>query len=486
MKLTVYSSGQCRDIFFDKKTNLLRLLQDNGYEIKAGCGGNGTCKKCRVRVISGLGEKDSYILACQSIISCDGVIEVFEDKGTGLDYFNDTKIEFEKKAGYSIAMDLGTTTIAYNLVSLTSGKVIDKVTCLNPQASFGADVISRIKYATENNVSVLQDVVIHNIKINAEEFAGRNNIKNFECICVAGNTTMLNIFLGEDISGIGKAPYTARILESKRVPGENFGLARIKEVVTLPSQSAFVGGDAVIGSVVVEEDKGNNIFVDIGTNGEIIVTNNGRIFCGSTAAGPCFEGAKIECGMGGCAGAINHVAEENGKIVYTTIGDVPATGICGSGLIDTVAFMMDKKVIDITGAFENDEDRFYLTDKIYISARDIREFQLAKSAIRSGIEVLADMAGLSFEDADNLFVAGGFGFYINMENAVKTGLLPEALMGKIKIVGNTALKGAYISALSPEILKKASAVALKSETVELSDLAEFSEKFMNNILFGEF
>ncbi|MBQ8884748.1 MAG: DUF4445 domain-containing protein [Clostridia bacterium] len=479
MKISVFQNGNRKEISFDgeKGDTLLELLAKNGYVLNAGCGGNGTCGKCKAEILLN-GEKKTA-LTCKTVPADDMSVLLSEASGTGLTETDGDDFPIEKGEGYGAAVDVGTTTLAFALVDLSTGKVVGKRSMLNPQASFGADVISRIRFSSGGNLSMLKNAVLNATESVLKEFCALIKTERLEKLFVAGNTTMLNIFAGADVTGIGVAPYTAKILEC--VTLNNLPLS-VKETVLLPSANAYVGGDALVGAVSIGIEKGNNVFVDIGTNGEIIVSNGGKYYCASTAAGPCFEGARIECGMGGTAGAIDHVFEGE-RLSFSTIGNTDPKGICGSGLIDAIAVMRKRGLVDETGAF--DGGKYFLADGVYVTDKDVREFQLAKSAIASGIDVLMTVAGLKEEDVDNVFIAGGLGFYLNVENAVYLGLLPRGLKAKIKVVGNTALKGAQMCMLNTAYLEKSVELAKRVENVDLSTLGDFSERFMENMFFGE-
>lgn len=212
---------------------------------------------------------------------------------------------------------------------------------------------------------------------------------------------------------------------------------------------------------------------------------DGKYLSTSTAAGPCFEGANIECGTGGVSGAIDSVCRKDGKLEYTTIGGAPAVGICGAGLVDAIALMLRENVIDGTGAFTGDEERFYLSEIVYISQKDVRNFQLAKSAIYAGIRVLLQRAGLDFEKVDRLYIAGGLGFYLDRDNAVEVGLLPEELKDKIEVIGNSALAGTKVCLCGAKNLERAQELARGAEYIDLSADAAFMDEYISNMNFGE-
>jgi len=479
MKISVLQNGIAKNFCIEKedRTTLLEFLYNNGYVLNASCGGNGTCGKCKVEILSN-GEKKT-VLACKTAV-VDGITVILDQVlGSGLTDTEEQVFSVEKREGFGVAFDLGTTTLAFALIDLANGTIKQKKSMLNPQASFGADVISRINFSKDGNLKILQKVILEATESVLKDFCIFLNQDKLESLFISGNTTMLNIFAGAEVTQIGIAPYSAKILQCTKL--RDLPLS-VKEVVLMPSANAFVGGDAVVGAVSVGIEKGNNVFVDIGTNGEIIVSKGGEFYCASTAAGPCFEGARIECGMGGTAGAVDHVFEDNG-IAYTTIENVFPKGVCGSGLVDAIALMLKKGIIDQTGACQ--QDKFFITDKVYITNNDVREFQLAKSAIASGIDVLMSVAKLSDDEVDNVFVAGGLGYYLNIGNAVSLGLLKKSLKNKIKVVGNASLKGAIMCLLNKKYLDESIDLSKRVQSVDLSTSKEFNERFIDNMYFED-
>jgi uncharacterized 2Fe-2S/4Fe-4S cluster protein (DUF4445 family) len=297
---------------------------------------------------------------------------------------------------------------------------------------------------------------------------------------------MLHLFTNTDPSSMGEVPFTPVFLEKKELGGTELALSADR-ITLLPSVAAYVGSDIVSGLAfldVLEEEK-PGILIDIGTNGEMALFNRGQILCCSTAAGPAFEGAEISCGIGSVRGAVNKVEMKGGRLEFTTIGGAPARGICGSGLIDAIAIMLDQGVIDEGGAFSDDDCReFAITDGITLTNRDVRQVQLAKSAIMSGIKLLCKNAGLGLEEIEKVHIAGGLGFFINKQNAVKIGLLPGEFLEKISICGNLSLKGAVQSLGDPAFPQKCAEIIEKSRFFELASDPLFMDVFTENMLFS--
>jgi uncharacterized 2Fe-2S/4Fe-4S cluster protein (DUF4445 family) len=296
---------------------------------------------------------------------------------------------------------------------------------------------------------------------------------------------MLHLFVNPDPSGMGEIPFTPVFLAKKELPGQELALS-VDKVILFPSISAYIGSDIVSGlaSLDILGKEKPSMLIDIGTNGEIALFDRGRLLCCSTAAGPAFEGAEISCGIGSVRGAINKVGLAGGKLTFNTIGGAPARGICGSGLIDAVAIMLDEGVIDESGAFSGDACRgFTITEGITLVNRDIRQFQLAKSAIISGIKLLCRNAGLGLEEIENVYIAGGLGFFLNKQNAVRIGLLPGEFLEKISVCGNLSLKGAVQGLGDPAFLKNCEEIIEKSGLLDLAEDSSFMDVFAENMLF---
>jgi len=397
----------------------------------------------------------------------------------------------------AVAIDVGTTTISARLVDLETSSVLETVSELNDQRSFGADVMSRIGVAKNGQTDKLFTAINRQTERILCAFKERWNISKIERLAVSGNTVMLHLFLNVDPSGMGELPFTPVFLEEKRIKGQALSLS-VEDVIVLPSIAAFIGGDITAGLAVLDilNAPSPSLLIDIGTNGEMALCNNGAILCCSTAAGPAFEGAEISCGLGGVKGAISVVelaadAEIDAGInavSFTTIENAPAVGVCGSGLIDAVAVMLKLGVIDETGCMTDladPEKGFCLAPGVSINARDIRQFQLAKSAILSGIKILCKNAGLHTADIKNVFIAGGFGFFINKKNAVDSGVFPKDFLDTIAISGNLSLQGAEESLLSKDFSDKCKTIIGKCSIIDLAADPSFMDEFAENMLFDD-
>ena len=477
MIVKVISNGITREIEAEENTSLLKLLQRNGYEVAANCGGFGKCGKCAVKLTkNGVTEK---VKAC-SVTAENGMTVEIGNPSAAFKADVLPPMETDGAEGVGLALDIGTTTLAFYFVSLKTGKAISVFSALNPQCSFGADVISRISHADENGVGEMNKCLKTRINEVISDFFKRFSFDKLSVIFVTGNTIMLHIFAGEEISSFGRYPFKPVFSDKREFSGEALGYAADK-VVCLPSFDSFVGADIVCGAIAADITGKDSILVDLGTNGEILMDCGGKTYVTSVAAGPAFEGADIECGTGGVSGAISSVKKNGGGIEIKTIGGVSASGICGAGLTDAVALMADNGIIDETGAFLRDSGHFYLAEGIYVSDKDVRKFQLAKSAIRSGIDIMCGIAGREGVRIRNIYICGGLGTHIDVSSAFRVGLIPPAFKGRVISLGNAAGIGAAMCMLSEKTLEKAENTAKNKITVELASNVEFMNLFMENM-----
>jgi uncharacterized 2Fe-2S/4Fe-4S cluster protein (DUF4445 family) len=390
-----------------------------------------------------------------------------------------------RRAGF--ALDIGTTTVSVRLLNLDTGETADTFSALNDQRIYGADVMSRISAAREGKTGELYGRINAQVRDMLSHFDGTRNLEKKEYLAVTGNTAMLHLFVNTDPSSLGVVPFTPVFLEARELPGSRLSLP-VETVGLLPSISAFIGADITAGIAVTgmtEADR-TSLLIDIGTNGEMALFHKGKIFCCSTAAGPALEGAGISCGTGSIAGAVNRIEKRGGSVAFSTIGGGPPVGICGSGLVDAVALMLGEGVIDETGAFTGeDAESFPVTEGIAVTRGDVRQFQLAKSAVISGIKILCKTAGLEVEAVERVYIAGGLGFYIAADSAIRTGLLPSCFGDRSAVCGNTSLKGAARRLTDPAFQDLCSDIAAKSVTVELAADPAFMEEFAENMLFPE-
>lgn len=478
---------------------LLDVLARYGYYLSADCGGKGTCGKCKVRLLKGkvdsvIPDENGDVLSCKARVKGDLEISLsahlMMEKGSGVDVFQSIKMQGDAD-GLGVILDVGTTTLVACLVDLHTGETLGKRSAINPQGVYGADVLSRIQACQEGKLPLLQSAILQKSKDMIDDLAQGREIKQ---LIVAANTTMLHIFLGVNPQTIGAYPFTPVFTATQNIAGKSLGLP-VEKVRLLPSASGYIGSDITAGTLacLTENAQKTQLFVDVGTNGEVVLSHQGKFYTASTAAGPALEGACIECGMGGVAGAIDKVWTENGKLLFTTIDGVTAQGICGSGLIDCIAVLLQEGILDESGALEENaksaligrlvDGAFYLTENVYVSQKDIRQFQLAKSAISAGIQTLLKECNVCADDVETLCIAGSLGYYMNVKNAALTGLIPKSLCEKIKTVGNTALSGARLCLLRDEKQQEIEKIATKMQNIELSFSKFFQDLYVENMLF---
>jgi len=496
-EITVVQKGEKQVFGVEEGEMLLQVLRRNNFQVYSPCGGNGTCGKCKVFI-----KDEGSVTSCLYPVSDD--IEVVLPDQREASILVDQHIltlQLPLNPGpsadlsfypHGVAIDIGTTTVVFYLVNLFTGAIIETRAIINPQSRYGADVISRINYTaqTAEGLNTLQKVIIYAINIQLDHFARLVGISTDEIVkvTVAGNTTMLHLLLGVNPLPIALAPFTPGFIEEQHLKGGELDLHchADAEIKVLPSIAAYVGADIVAGiaSIKPMEQYQRFLFMDIGTNGEIALVTPERIWCCATAAGPAFEGANISCGMSAVEGAISIF--NNGE--YSVIGNYPPSGVCGSGLIDIVANLVRTKKVSSDGLLEEDfvivpKEESGTLKEIALNQQDIREVQLAKSAIMAGVNVLLRNASLTFDDLDALFLAGGFGNYIDTENAISIGMLPSEMQERIISLGNTSGTGALLALKSLNFDKVIDQVRQKTTYIELSDDDNFTLDFVMNMGF---
>lgn len=413
-------------------------------------------------------------------------------------------MELRKEAGpvCFAAFDIGTTTVVGYLLDACDGNVLAVRSRMNPQSQYGADVIMRANHALEHSVEPLSSCIREAVDEMLQELADAAGIRKEEIfqICVVGNTCMHHLFLGISPASLVHAPYNPALSQGMILRAAEFGLHVHPgaELLMLPDIAGYVGADTCGCILTLRQDKKEEIslMIDIGTNGEMVLGNKDRLVCCSTAAGPAFEGAKIECGMRGAKGAVDHVHYENGIWKYTTVGQAPAVGLCGSGLIDLVAQLLKAGLIDESGRLQSgqaQENIFVLVppeeagnDKgVYLTQKDIREVQLAKAAIAAGIGLLMKELGITEKEIDHVYLAGAFGNYMDPESAAAIGMIPRNLLSCIIPVGNAAGEGAKIALLNSRERREMNTLMKKTEFVELATSPEFQDCFVDELNFPE-
>jgi uncharacterized 2Fe-2S/4Fe-4S cluster protein (DUF4445 family) len=472
---------------------ILLACARSGVFLSAPCGSRSNCGKCRVRLLEGqvtgdFADSEGWVHACKAIPVTDIVISI-PDNFSLIDNEASQYTTGKKPSGRAgVALDIGTTTISARLFDLESASLVDTISELNNQRAFGADIMSRILKAREGLTKDIFTAINLQTENILKIFKNKWNINYIEKLAVSGNTTMLHFFLNINPSGMGSMPFTPVFLEERELKGSSLSISA-ETVYIFPSISAFIGGDITAGLAAIDFLQTENpaLFIDIGTNGEMALLHQGEILCCSTAAGPAFEGAEISCGIGGVSGAISSVELAGNEVSFRTIGNTPPQGICGSGLIDAVAIMLQQGIIDETGSMNIPE--YTLTPGIVITQKDIRQFQLAKSAIISGIRLLCKKRGLKINDIKSIFISGGFGFFLNIKNACNTGLLPKELldynlMERIYILGNSSLRGAEESLIKQDFPDRCREIISCCSLFDITNEQDFMDMFTDNMLFG--
>jgi uncharacterized 2Fe-2S/4Fe-4S cluster protein (DUF4445 family) len=572
-------------------TTIFDAASWNGIAIDSTCGGHGTCKKCKVKVVSGNAPlspvdprafsteelKNGWRLACRAAVEEDLTIEVpplqtrpkaalvgvgrhvilrpavqkryveldeatLEDQTSDLERLlaamddveprvpleivrglggtlrranwkvtavlaDDLLIDVE--AGdtsgrrHAIAFDLGTTTVVATLLDLETGQPRAVQSILNSQQPFGADVISRISaiMMDDGALDTLQAHAHQTLQQLTEEVcteAGVDAAEVYEVV-VAGNMTMIQIALGIDPEPLSMAPFTVVARRMPPATAADFGV-RVHPrapAVMFPALGAYVGPDIVAGILAtgITLDRRVRLFIDVGTNSEIVLGSSAKTLATAAPAGPAFEAAQIRCGMRAADGAIEGVKIVDGEVELTVIGDVAPVGLCGSGLVDAVAELVGAGILDNSGRFVlgtserlgkiGEENVFYLSDDVFLSQRDVRELQFAKASIATGWTILCKDLGVEPTEISQVLLGGSFGSYLSAASAVKIGLVPKLPLVRIVSAGNVAGEGAKIAALSVTERAAANAILEEVEYVELSGRTDFNDLFIDELKFPE-
>lgn len=461
------------------------------YGVEFPCGGKGRCRHCRVRIVEGAltGEggaailgpeafEQGYRLACHATLAGDVTLEIGAWESSIL--ADDRRLEIRPRAGRAIVIDVGTTTLVAQLVSLETGRVLGVRTALNPQAAHGADVMTRVEHALRaKGLAQLRDAIRGTLGAMAEDLAAGGEV---ESVCLAGNTVMMHLFAGLDVTPLSRAPFdpTELGLQEFVATSAGWNLAGDPPVRFLPAMGGFVGSDVLAGIAAtgMAERTELSLLADLGTNGEVVAGNRDRILCASTAAGPAFEGGGISCGMRAATGAISEVEVDGGRLRCHVLGGGKPRGICGSGLVDAVAAGLDLGLIAPNGRMAAP---LHLAGALSLTQADVRQVQLAKGAIAAGIRVLLHRLGAAPADVRRFYLAGAFGNYINRASARRIGMVeyPDEL---VEPAGNTALLGAKMAVFANDDYRFQSLLA-RAGHVPLGADAEFQEAFVDALAF---
>ena len=416
---------------------------------------------------------------------------------------------------YGAVVDIGTTTIAASLVDLSSGQELACAGALNPQSHHAQDILSRIRFAaTEEGLKAMHAAVIGEIALLLGSLALTAEIEpeNIYEVVFSGNTCMLYLAMGENPASLGKFPYSFTLSGGEQRPARGLCCLPVAESALIylpPIISAYVGPDITSGILAtgLQNAQGTILLVDIGTNGEMVLACNGKLLATSTAAGPAFEGMNISCGMRACDGAIEAFGIDAGGAIYlSTIGGSEAVGICGSGLMDIVAELVSSGVIGADGRLlapdspgsqalggtlqdrlvrRDGKPAFRISDRVHISQKDIRQVQLAKGAVRAGIELLLRESGCDSRSVERVLVAGSFGYHLRAESLLTIGLLPPQFAGKVEFVGNTSKSGGEAFLLNRCARREMAAAVAGIEVLELANCPDFDRTFVRCLRFAE-
>ena len=591
MKVTFKPSG----LIYEARPgmSIMDAIRFNDLKLDAPCGGNGTCKKCKVMVTDEKGTRE--VLACMTKITGDITVDISrKDEGHRIlmggitrdvaptpavkvytleipkpstadlrdswrrltdtlsaaaavpaDYFrpnlrvisklyntleeNKYRVDAVVCADeildvvsvgspvLGLAYDIGTTTVACYFVDMRSGEQIAQSSLLNPQTTYGGDVIMRVKYCVENGVDGPTGDIRKALNQLAAKCAAsaKQKMKNIYLITVVGNTCMHHLFLGISPASLAYAPYTPAAAEPMQLTASEFGFAvnPSAKLYMLPNIAGFVGADTVGAALAasMDEKKEITLLIDIGTNGEMVLGTEKRLIACSTAAGPAFEGALITCGMRGAEGAIDHVSLKDGKFAYSVIGGGKPIGICGSGLIDLMSELVRTGLVESAGRLlppdeiDTEEGKsladyiieyegqraFLLADgdasgtgeALVFTQKDIREVQLAKGAMAAGIQMMCQRLGIVTDDIKTVMIAGAFGSYMSPARACGIGLIPPELEEEVMAIGNAAGQGAKLCVLSIDEYKRAADISKKIEYLELAADPAFQDVFVDELEF---
>ena len=539
----------------DTLLEAIRRADDIRFETP--CNGRGTCGKCKVLVwggqleplspseekaLSDVEKEEGFRLACCARpapgYTGDIVIELpgKEEKAVVLadaDYVREVKAPLFAEKGeraFGIAVDIGTTTVAAVLLDLQTGETLERTSAVNPQTEVGGDVLTRIAYTISNPESGLkhcQKLIVALLNKMTDEMLAKSGVaaSDLRGYAIAANCTMLHLLLGVDPESLSRAPFTPVFTEGQMLLANDIGLCPANpdaRLYCLPSVSAYIGADIVAGiymSGIDKTDK-NIMFIDIGTNGEIVLSKKGKLYACSCAAGPAMEGMNISCGMRAAEGAIESVRYNDavGMIWLRVIGDIrderdilvkrkPPTGICGSGVLETVAMLLKTRAISPDGKIKPKgsliENAFYKDGKdkgyylcgvpgtppaptpLHFSQADVRQIQLAKGAILSGFTALIEKSGLTFDDLDEVIIAGQFGSHLKAETLADIGILPGETRNRVRYIGNSSLAGAISVFLDKNLVEVYEGLRQDVDYMELGAYKGYANLFMECLSFPE-
>jgi uncharacterized 2Fe-2S/4Fe-4S cluster protein (DUF4445 family) len=553
-KLTILPFKKNIEIRTDE--TVMEALRRGGYEIEGPCNGQGICGKCRIRVenptdvpqtphrrISETEAREKGIrLACRLIPPGDITVHlpddfsvdarILEGEHLGGIELNPAAVVISKKDAYwlqyageeselilqkwdaqfsakGLAIDIGTTTLVVTLFCLVTGKELSTASSINPQTKFGHDILSRIqKGSTEEGLAEVAGVIRNELNRLVQAACKKSNavVDEILDVVIGGNTTMLTLAAAINPEPLGRLPFTVDIKAGASFAAKDFGLDvnPAGRVYVPPIVHAFIGSDITAGVLACGclEKKKPSLFVDVGTNGEMGINNDGRFIVASTAAGPAFEGMGVSCGIRAVPGAVEAAYFDGETIDIKTIDAQPARGICGSGIIDIMASLLKAGVVNPSGRIKtpdqkeglqtsvaerlmliDDQPVFNIVDSVFFSQADIRQLQLAKGAIRTGIDMLMSEANVTAEDLEDLTLAGAFGYHLRPDSLATIGLIPDKLARKVRFAGNTSKTGCAMMLINASLREYLEKQVQRVEHLPLAEKISFQELFIENLNF---
>lgn len=529
-QINILSTG--KRIHCAEGENLLEVLLREGVFLENPCGGKGICGKCKVQIKGegagelsatesrALGEEEKQQgirLACLTEVAGDLEVVLLQrerkHKVLTKGYLPVFKREQGQK-GYGVVTDIGTTTVVLSLVHLATGEELASASMINAQKRYGLDVLTRITYEYEHGeegIQRLQQTIVNSLNGMIGEVCEESGVEREEIVemTVAANCTMLHMLMGVDARSIGRAPYHPVFCSAQKRFAKEVGLRMGKDTVLylLPSVSAYVGADIVAGAYVcgLQKETRKVLFIDIGTNGEMVLAKDGKLWCCSCAAGPALEGMNISAGMRAAEGAIEAVTITEAGVLLQTIEDQTPAGICGSGILSVMKELLEHRLVKRSGVFIKKESleegdyrypmirncgkkREFVLDEsqnIVVTQGDIRQIQLAKGAILSGVKALLQAAKIEVEQLDQVMIAGQFGAHLPRESLTGTGILPKEVENKLMYVGNSSKTGAYMALLSKKAKKEMEELAERIEYIELAETVNYERLFAECMEFPE-
>ena len=481
--LTIINGKSSYNVQFEGSPTVQQVLESALISAPHPCGGNGRCGKCLIEIHGDISTPDEREIACNHRLSCrtrlygDAVVTLIAD--TNLQIESTTAHIMPSKTSDVVigaAVDIGTTTVVLSVYDLRSGICLASESMLNPQSTVAADVVGRISHALDGGLIGLHESICSCIRTLAQKSGYAEQIDKW---CITGNTTMLYLLRGLSPDTLAVAPFMAEHLFGEEI------MFCEKPAYLPPCIHAFIGADITCALLAgdIHESNETVLLCDLGTNGEIVLKKNGNYYATSTAAGPVFEGYGISCGCQSVQGAIESITLVHNTLQIKTIGDTKPVGLCGSGVVDAVACLLNLGVLDETGSME--EESFSFCGDISLTRKDISYVQLAKAAIAAGIRTLLEVTETSLDEIKTFYIAGGFGTHLNPDSAVRIGLFPQELKPLVQILGNAALKGAAILLTDNNYIAKASEIVSHTTTINLGGNSKFNENYIDEMFFPE-